>query len=243
MTPSDTIDEISPAIGTLGSLYYFHPDTLARGSELGLDGLRFYILGRGGVLGDVEADVVRAGFGYFEPSLITKMWTSACAILAPREAAREHLACNAAIGRTGLAEVEGLGAFCEAAETLVDSVDESGLSLFAGFRAEPRPDDVAARALHLAVVLRELRGSAHLVAVRAVGLESKVAHAISRPEMVEMFGWSEPIETTDADRASLERAEKITNEILLAPFSELDSSQLAALAAGTAAMSQALVTT
>lgn len=243
MSPSDTITEISPSIGALGALYYFHPDTLARGKELGLDGLRFYILGRGGVLGDVEADVVRAGFGYFEPSLINKMWNSAREILSPRQAAREYLACNAAIGRAGLAGVDGLEAFCEAAETVIDSVDESGLSLFAGFRAEPRPDDVAARALHLAVVMRELRGSAHLVAVRAVGLESNVAHAISRPEMLEMFGWSEPIETTDADRAALRRAEQITDEILLAPFSRLEPGQLAALVAGTAAMSQALVTT
>ena len=41
-------------IGPIGAAFYFHPDTVARGKEAGLDGFRFYILGRGGVLGDVE---------------------------------------------------------------------------------------------------------------------------------------------------------------------------------------------
>lgn len=231
---------IAPSTGAIGSHYYFHPRTMERGAELGLDGLRFYIAGRGGVLGDVEPSVVRAAFGYFEPSLINKMWTSAIAVVGPRQAAREHLACNAAIGREVLADVDGLDAYCAAAETVIDGVDEAGLSLFAGFRAEPRPDDVAARAMHLAVVLRELRGSAHLIAVRSVGLDSHVAHAIARPDMVEMFGWTEPITITDEDRSRLVSAEEITDAILEPAFAVLDAAAAAALEGGTAAMAAAI---
>lgn len=57
MTPVDTM-RATDAIGTIGAAFYFHPDTLARGKAAGLDGFRFYILGRGGVLGDVEPAVV-----------------------------------------------------------------------------------------------------------------------------------------------------------------------------------------
>ena len=66
-----------PKIGDLGSAFYFDPATVAKGKELGLDGFRFYFLGRGGVLGDVEPRVVQAAFGYFEPRLIAKIWDSA----------------------------------------------------------------------------------------------------------------------------------------------------------------------
>ncbi|MGI9594675.1 MAG: helix-turn-helix domain-containing protein, partial [Acidimicrobiales bacterium] len=52
-------------IGAAGAAFYVNPDTLARGKELGLDGFRFYVLGRGGVMGDVPAKVVESAFGYF----------------------------------------------------------------------------------------------------------------------------------------------------------------------------------
>ena len=51
---TDLARETGGPLGQIGQAYYFHPDTLARGKELGLDGFRWYMLGRGGVLGDVE---------------------------------------------------------------------------------------------------------------------------------------------------------------------------------------------
>lgn len=236
MTTRATSAAIAAKTGELGAMYYFHPDTIARGKELGLDGMRFYLLGRGGVLGDVDATVVRSAFGYFAPGTVEKLWNSAREVIAPRQAAVEHLACNAALGRAVLTGVDGLEAYNSAASTVIAAVDESGLTLFAGFRAATAPDDTPARALHHAVVLRELRGSAHLAAVRAAGLDSRVAHAIKRPDMVEMFGWSEPIEITQADIDALERAEAITDQILQSAFGALDDAGAAALIAGTDAM-------
>jgi hypothetical protein len=51
MTPEELTAAASPRIGAMGSVFYFVPETAARGKELGLDGFRFYVLGRGGVLG------------------------------------------------------------------------------------------------------------------------------------------------------------------------------------------------
>jgi hypothetical protein len=238
----DVISAIAAPTGDLGAASYFHPDTIACGKELGLDGFRFYFLGRGGVLGDVEPDVVVSAFGYFEPGLVAKIWNSAKERMAPREAARHYLACNAALGRKLFESVDGLEAYADAAARVVAAVDVSGLTLFAGFRGEPVPDDTAGRAIHHSVLLRELRGSAHLLAVRASGLESPIAHAIKRPGDMTAFGWSEVPSLTDDHRAALDRAEALTDDLLEPAFSVLDDAAAEALVSGTAAMHAALAT-
>lgn len=241
MTPEALVSATASKVNNLGALYYFHPDTVAHGKEeLGLDGFRFYVLGRGGVLGDVESPVVAAAFGYFTPAVIDKVWTSAKEKVAPLDAATAAFACNAKIGRAGLADVE-LGAFCEAAEQVVADVNPAGLQLYAGIAAAPLPDDLAGRAMQLAVCHRELRGSAHLAAVVAAGVHPSAAHAIRRPNDVATFGWPEDLTVTDADRANLARADEMTNEMSHSHYASLSADQRAAFAAGIEAMGQALL--
>ncbi len=122
------------AIGSIGSAFLFHPDTVARGKQEGLDGFRFYILGRGGVLGDVEPAVVHAAFGYFDTGLIDKMWRSASEKVAPRDAARLYQGCAHDFGRAKLADVAGLDSFIDATTQIIESVEGVSLPLFAGMR-------------------------------------------------------------------------------------------------------------
>ena len=227
-----------PATGDVGAAFYFHPDTVAYGKDtLGLDGFRFYFLGRGGVLGDVDPAVVHAAFGYFNPGLVAKMWTSAAEKVPPRDAARQYIECGHRLARSVLTDVDGLDAYAAAAETIINAADDSALSLFAGLRAEEVPSDPAAAAFHQAMVLRELRGSAHLVAVAAVGLTSVVAHQIKRPNDVQSFGWPDDLAApTDAQRAALDRAEEITNDMLAPVFGAVDDAGADALIAGIDAM-------
>lgn len=240
MSTQELIQATSPIIGKAGSAFYFHPDTLARGKELNLDGFRFYMLGRGGVLGDVESDVVASAFGYFHRALVARIWNSAKERQAPRETARNYMQCCANLGRKSLANIDGLQGFCDAAETVIAAVNPAALSLYAGIAAEPRVDDLPGRAMQLVAVLRELRGSAHLVAVVASGLTPEVAHAIKRPNDVGTFGWDPAPEWTDADRARLDDAEALTDRLLLRPYSALDDNAAAALRAGTTAIGAAL---
>ncbi len=240
MLAQELLDATSPTIGKAGAAFYFHPDTLARGKELGLDGFRFYMLGRGGVLGDVESDVVASAFGYFNRNLVARIWNTAKEHYNPREAAREYMACCANLGRSALANVEGLSEFCEAAEAIIAATNPSGLSLYAGVAAEPRAEDLPGRAMQLVAVLRELRGSAHLLAVVASGVAPEVAHAIQRPDDVGTFGWDPAPEVTDADRANLDKAEALTDRLLLKAYESLDDSAKAALLAGTKAIGAAL---
>ena len=240
MNPREIMQAIKQQTGDIGASFYFDPETLARGKELGLDGFRFYGLGRGGVLGDVESGVVHSAFGYFQPDMIAKIWNSAKEILAPRDAAREYLACAHAYGRRKFTGVDGLDAYVAAASAVIDAAEGTSLALFAGVRAEPVPTDAPAAAMHQAMVLRELRGSAHLAANAAVGLHSSVADAIKRPNDVAMFGYPEPPAVTDADRAAHARAEDITDDILVPAFSVLTDEQATALIDGTAALHAAL---
>jgi len=242
MDTTELVTATSPRLYTAGAAFYFDRATLARGKELGLDGFRFYFLGRGGVLGDVEWPVVYSAFGYFKPSLVEAIWDSARQVADPRAAGRAHYAACAEFGRTHLDGVEGLDAFCQAAEAVDEAVDAAGLTLYAGLSAEPRVDDLPGRAMQLAALLREHRGSAHLVAVVASGLSVLEAHYMRRPQDFETFGWAahETPEITERHRSAQAAAEALTDALVAPAYEVLSPDQRQAFADGVAAISAAL---
>jgi hypothetical protein len=241
MTPEQLVATACPRIGILGSAFYFIPATVARGKEHGLDGFRFYILGRGGVLGDVEPRVVASAFGYFNPAVIERMWTTGREKMAPRDAGRLYLECCRDLGRSKLSGLEGLDSFCQAAAAINDAVEPAGLALYAGISAEPLPDDLPGRAMQLVTVLREFRGSAHLVAVLASGVAPNVAHYLRRPNDYATFGWGDNApDVSEDDRANHARAELLTDELVLPAYSAVDGAGADAIVAGLEAIEAAL---
>ena len=242
MTPEQLVQTVAAPIGAIGAGFYFVPETLAVGKELGLGGFQWYFVGRGGVLGDVEAPVVQSAFGYFHGDMAAKLWDAARAKIAPREAGRRYFECAADFGRAKLAAVDGLGAYCDAAEAVAAAAHPAGLPLFAGISAQPLADDAPGRAYQLACVLRELRGSTHLVAVLASGLTAAQAHYLRRPTDMKSFGYDEanPPAVTDADRAALAASDALTDKLVTPAFAALDEGGRAALATGVAGMAAAL---
>ena len=240
MDARSTLTRIAAPTGDIAAAFYFVPETVAAGKELGLDGFKFYILGRGGALGDVPAAVVSAAFGYFEPGLIENQWAKARAICEPGVAAQAYFDECGRRGAERFGDLEGLDAYCEAADVVIGQASLAARPLFAGIAQLDCSDDVAARAAQKSAVLRELRGSAHLVAVAASGLTDAQAHAMRRPKDVEMFGWPSPPELPDDGPARLDAAEELTNDLLEPDFAGLDDAQAAALVAGTEAMHAAL---
>jgi hypothetical protein len=235
------IESACPDINTLGSAFYFIPETTAVGKEHGLDGFRFYVLGRGGVLGDVEAPVIESAFAWWSPDLIAKMWNSARAKMAPREAGRLYMKCAQDLGRAKFASVIGLPAFCASAEKIVQAANPAGLALFAGIAAEPLADDLPGRTMQLLAVLREFRGSAHILAVLAEGVTPMIAHAAKRPDMVKSFGWGEDeIAVSESDRAALDAAESLTDELVAPAYSVLEAKEATAFLATLADLKVAL---
>jgi hypothetical protein len=242
MTPEELVAVACPKIANMGWAFYFVPETFARGEELGLDGISFYVMGRGGVLGDVEYPVIASAFGFFNPTLVESMWDAGRAKVAPRDAGHAYMECCAAFGRSRFADVEGLDAFCRAAGAVNDAADAFGLALYSGIVAEPLADDEPARAMQLVTILREFRGSAHIVALRASGVEARMAHHIFRPNDAALFGWSEddaPV-ITEEDRLRWKEAEALTDRLVLPAYSVLDDTGRTSLMAGLDAMERAL---
>lgn len=234
------MDDVCPRIRDLGWAYYFVPETVAKGEELGLDPLAFYALGRGGVLGDVDAAVVHSAFGYFNPEMIEAQWNAARAVVAPREAAAAYWECCADCGRKRFAGIPGIDAFAAAADAVNVAADPVGLALYAGARTMPLADDAPGRAMQLLALLREFRGSAHLVALRASGIDGKTAHFINRPNDGPMFGWDDAPAITDADRARRAAAEALTDDLVRPAYAALDDAQAKAFVSGLDAIEAAL---
>jgi len=242
LADDELLEQACPLVRDLGWRFYFAPATLERGDELGLDGSQFYFLGRGGVLGDVDSRVVASAFGYFNPAHVARSWDAGRAKVAPRDAARAYLACCQDFGRENLGQVPDLEAFCVALEAVNEAADPTGLALYAGISAEPLATDLPARAMQLVTVLRELRGSAHLVALVCSGVAPVVAHFLNRPDAMAMFGW-DPADSptpTDADRERLACAERLTDQIVRPAYAVLDGPGRSALLDGLHAMCEVI---
>jgi hypothetical protein len=242
MTPAELVTLAAPLVHDLGQSFYFTPETTADGEQLGLNLYEYYALGRGGGLGDVEPEVVRAAFGYFNPDLVALLWNSAKAKADPREAGRAHLLSCAEHGRRHLDGMQGLEALVAALDKVNAAADPVSLPLYAAARSHQLVDDLPGRALQLTTVLREHRGSAHLLAIRAVGLSDRLAHLISRPSEQSLFGWSadDAPDVTDEHRALHLEAEALTDRVVLPAYAVLDDAERTAVADGLAAMAQAV---
>ena len=158
-------------------------------------------------------------------------------------AGREYFEAAHDFGRERLTGVGELDGYVAAATKLLDAARDQvpGLSLFAAAAAEPIPDDAPAAAMHLTAVLREFRGSAHLLAVIAVGLDPQIAHLIRRPDMYTAFGWTEPgPEVTDGDTAALKASDVLTDRLIAPAYSVLDDDDAGALLAGLGAIAPKL---
>lgn len=243
MDAAELIRTTSGPIGKIGGTHYFDAHVLARGKELGVDGFRFYFLGRAGMMGDVDAATVTSAFGYFTPAVVDKVWDSGRAKLPARDAATAAMEAAGELGRRLFAEIDAevLDGFNDAAATIINNHDAAGQALFAGAAKMPLPDDPMARAFHQSIVLRELRGSAHLVAVVASGLTPAQAHAINSPDGLQLFGYSEAPEITDAHRTMWDAAEEMTSQIMMPAVNTLSQDQMEAFATGVEQMHAAVM--
>ncbi len=244
MTPEECTARLASPIQDLGAFFYFDESTISWGKEnVGLDGFRFYILGRGGVLGDAPAAVVRAAFGYFRDSLIERMWTTGLERTtagSAREVAQAYLECAYRFGAQRFGGIT-VDAFNSSASTVIGAVDGAGLSLFEGYRSMPSPSEPVDLACHNSILLRELRGSVHLAAVAAAGIRSDVAHAIRRPDDLRLFGLDdEPPVITDHDRHLLQQADRLTDDTMAVLLGAIDDDGRRTLVETAEAMHAAL---
>lgn len=239
MTPEDFVTQSAGPIQRIAAVHYFDPRAKVAAESVGLDGFRFYFLGRAGVLGDAPAEVARAAFGYFEPRVMSKMWTTAKERSNLTEAVAAQLDVAYQIASETFGDIDGLADAAAAMRRMADSIDPAGLPLFAGFRALPDPTDPVHAFMHQAIIHRELRGSVHLACCAALGLPSRVAHQLRRPDLQQMFGYTDEVDITDEQHELFEQLEPMTNASMAHHAATLTSEDRQIVAATATAVSAA----
>ena len=183
MTQAETAKAIAKPVGEMGGAFMLDGATYARGAELGFSGIDFYVLGRGGVLGDTIPDVVSSAFFFWNPEQVRTQWELARKVMEPAKAAVEWADLCHAYGEAHLPEFAALNRFSELAAKVCDAASPAGAALFAGWRALPAPgtDRPKARAQHYLNSLRELRGGLHGGAIlKGDGVITEIKSAIRK---------------------------------------------------------------
>lgn len=241
MNAAEVAAATAGSINAIGAKFMLIPETNDIGAELGFTHpFAFYTAGRGGVLGDVDADVIISAFGFFAPGLIRKFWDSSKAVMSPRQAGTAFASAAQSWGRNHLTGVDGLERLSELGEKVIDAADSSALALFAGWRSEPLAADAPARVYQVLHVLREHRGSAHIVALLATGLTPFQAHFGKLGESgLKNFGWrdwrSDLLDIAGMENR-LAQAEELTTELITPAFSVLSAAEAIEFASLVAAV-------
>lgn len=234
LTAQEAINQVAPIIGDLGSKFMLDKSTMDAATESGYGHpFALYFLGRGGVLGNVDADVIVAAFAFFEPNMVRTMWEMARQTSDAESAVKQYAQLCAQYGDAHLSGVKGLERFNELAEKVIDAADITGLSLFAGWRKVARPSSPAARAYHNIHVMREWRGSAHICAVAAAAMspQQAIVTGAANPEAgaatAQAFGWAGDCGDVSNLAKTREAIEKSTTAMQVNAFSVLSATELA----------------
>jgi hypothetical protein len=208
------------------------PEEEAAGAAAELPGWQLYFLGRHGVLGDVDPDVIVAAAYVFSAGYFRHEWSEARAVMTPHEALERYVAVCHRWGEDRLDGFSGAARLAELGQRVIDASGVVGLPLFAGWRALPVPagadaDTTARRCAHVCQVLREHRGACHGVALAALQLDPLMA-ILANPdggraeENALEYGWPPPFpEPTDADRTLRERVEELTDDLVAPAYDAL----------------------
>jgi hypothetical protein len=218
------IDATAAPIYELGGAYCFADATAQRGERLGLDVFMFYCLGRGGVLGDVDAGTVASAFQWFKPHLVETWWREGRAVADPATIAVAYLDAARDYARRTFKETETIRSFAVAAARVVDAAPVGRWPLVDGYRGFALPDDVVARAFQLVVVLRELRGGAYGEAVAALGITPAESHYLNSADAFELYGYESDDTPTVTDELVERRAlaEDRATELLVSTYDVLE---------------------
>lgn len=213
LTGQQTCQATKTVVYDTGAGFMLAPGTTELGVSHGYaDLLAFYLAGRCGVLGDVDSDVVAAALGFFNPAALRPVWDRALQVHPARDGAKLYAQALAEQGRAAFASFDGAARLVELAERVTDAVSPIGLALFAGWRAAERPSDPAGRAAHALHVMREWRGSAHVAAVTALGLDPLDAVMLNGgAAYAEFYAWSQPWGDGHGHGELSARAEELTD--------------------------------
>ncbi len=226
MTPQEAAVESAAAISGLTARFMLDPATYQYGATLGFQGMAFYFGGRGGVLGDVDADSVTDALVFFQPDNVRSNWESAAAVMPRDKAALEFQNICSRWAEEHLPDEFDAATLAALAERVAAAADATGAPVFEGWRNLQPPASPKAAAAHHMNSLRELRFTLHARAVLAQGIAPQDAVMHRQPYMYALFGWGEPSEATPELVADWNKAEEETNAAMAKAFGALSSEEL-----------------
>lgn len=220
LTGEQTAQAVDKILHDVGTVWMIHEDTRNRAEEYGYGKLQpFYFAGRGGVLGDVDAGVVIAAFGWWDPGYARLMWGRGLAVAGAKESARLYQQACGAWADDHLTGFAGTDRLSDLLQKVVDGVEEAGLPLFAGWRAQPRAEQGVARLLQLVHVMREWRGAVHLVATTAAGLGPLEAILTNEgPNQARFLGWRGDLPECEHLKDRHVQAQETTDRLVAAEY-------------------------
>ncbi len=223
------------AVSAVGARFMLDGNTYKKGAELGFQGLDFYATGRGGVLGDVDADVVAAAFAFFEPAYVRTQWELGRSVMSVADAAAAWAGACATWSEAHIPDDVDCASLAPLLDTVVAAARPACASVFSGWRALPVPASPKAHVGHQMNALRELRHGLHAAAILANGLTPHEALSLKTPQMAPIFGWPE-LAATDGLHPRWDAAEAATDAAIAHAYAALDEDRLDELAAALPAL-------
>lgn len=237
------VQSTSVPIHDIGTAIYLSSDVFGWAGEWGWSNpFAFYFAGRGGMLGEVTADVVTSAMGWFCPDAVAAMYVEGAGVAGARAAAERMAEAHARWGDKYYATVAGLEEKVAVSEEAVNGLEGAAIPLFVGWRQAAKSTTAAGRAAQLMQMLREWRGGLHLVATTAVGLSPLEAILTNEGEgQAKFFGWSEPFADVSAIKAKHDEAETMTDRLCAASLAQaLAADKLPAFESAVASFRAAL---
>ncbi len=227
MTPDAAATAVAPAISNFGTRFMMDPAFYVGPAAAGFEGIDFYGVGRGGVLGNVDADVIAAAFGFFAPPAVRTMWERGTQVMSPADASALFAQGCAEWSRSRFTADVDYAAVATLGARIIDAAPIAGLPLFAGWKCVERPSDPIGAAAVTLHVLRELRGGAHLIGETAAGLSPLETVLVKGGKgIASLFGWEPPFPDVSSCTEAWEIGERTTNRITAAAYAALDDDEL-----------------
>ena len=143
----EVVQATSVPIHDIGTAIYLSQDVFAWAAEWGWPNpFAFYFAGRGGMLGDVSAEVVVSAFGWFQPDAARLMYDEGASVGGASAAAARMAEAHGRWGEEHYGGVKGIDEIVSVTEDLVDGLEGSGIPLFVGWRRPARAGSPAGRA-------------------------------------------------------------------------------------------------
>lgn len=200
---------VRKGVGAVGGAFFLTREMRQAGKDLGLAPWPAYFLGRCGVLGNPNPDVVASILGFFPLDFVEDCWLQVQQV----DLDLGVEACLQALDSWSeqvLGDFEGVDRLAEIATTAAREASPVGAPLFAGWRDLPERPTPAANAVKSLLALRELRGAMHLSAVLAADITPREAILLGGGGVsnASFFGWR----NLEVDPERLEQATKARSE-------------------------------